>query len=79
MTPAPPAWPPWPAPPRRKPAAYLQADTPADNDPELLDQLPIAAAAFTSAPDRIKEALLTAFDIQASTAATCTRSPAGLP
>ncbi|MGH3193925.1 MAG: recombinase family protein [Streptosporangiaceae bacterium] len=43
----------------------LQADTPQDNDPALLDHLPIAAAVFTDAPGRIKEALLTAFDIQA--------------
>ena len=43
----------------------LQAAAPPDNDPDLLDLLPTAAAAFTDAPDRIKEALLTAFDIQA--------------
>jgi site-specific DNA recombinase len=45
--------------------ADLQAAAPPDNDPDLLDVLPIAAAIFTDAPDRIKEALLTAFDIQA--------------
>jgi hypothetical protein len=45
--------------------ADLQAAAPPDNDPALLDLLPIAAALFTDAPDRIKEALLTAFDIQA--------------
>ncbi len=36
-----------------------------DNDPALLDTLPIAAAVLVGAPDRIKEALLAAFDIQA--------------
>lgn len=43
----------------------LQATAPPDNDPALLDLLPHAAGVFTDAPDRIKEALLTAFDIQA--------------
>ncbi len=45
--------------------ADLNAAAPPDNDPALLDTLPIAAALFTDAPDRIKEALLAAFDIQA--------------
>ena len=45
--------------------ADLEAAAPPDNDPALLDLLPVAAALFTDAPDRIKEALLTAFDIQA--------------
>jgi len=43
----------------------VQAAAPADNHPDLLDKLPIAAAVFTDAPDRIKAALLAAFDIQA--------------
>ena len=43
----------------------LQAAAPPQNYPELLDRLPIAAAVFTDAPDRIKALLLTAFDIQA--------------
>lgn len=43
----------------------LQAAAPPDNDPALLDLLPTAAGIFTDAPDRIKEALLTAFDIHA--------------
>lgn len=41
----------------------LQAAVPDDSDPDLLDALPIASAVFTSAPDRIKEGLLAAFDI----------------
>jgi len=45
--------------------AELQAAAPPDNDPDLLDRLPHATAAFGAAPDRIKEALLAAFDIQA--------------
>ena len=45
--------------------AGLHAAAPPENDPDLLDLLPVAAALFTSAPDRIKEALLAAFDIQA--------------
>jgi hypothetical protein len=43
----------------------LLASAVPENYPEPLDQLPIATAAFTDAPDRIKAALLTAFDIQA--------------
>ena len=42
----------------------LQADTPADNDLSLLDLLPVAAGLFADALARIREALLTAFDIQ---------------
>ena len=42
----------------------LQADTPQDNDLSLLDLLPVAAGLFTDAPARIRETLLTAFDIQ---------------
>jgi DNA invertase Pin-like site-specific DNA recombinase len=45
--------------------ADLQASAPPDNDPDLLGRLPHATAAFAAAPDRIKEALLAAFDIQA--------------
>ena len=43
----------------------LQADTPPDDDLSLLDLLPVAAGLFADAPARIREALLTAFDIQA--------------
>jgi hypothetical protein len=43
----------------------LQAETPQDNDLSLLDLLPVAAGLFADAPDRIREALLAAFDIQA--------------
>ncbi|MGH3125339.1 MAG: hypothetical protein ACRDND_30525, partial [Streptosporangiaceae bacterium] len=43
----------------------LQAETPQDNDLSLLDLLPVAAGLFADAPDRIGEALLAAFDIQA--------------
>jgi len=45
--------------------AELAAAAPQDNDPSLLDQLPIAAHVLADAPARIKEALLAAFDIQA--------------
>jgi len=43
----------------------LASAAPPDHDPALLDLLPHAAGIFTRAPDRIKEALLAAFDIQA--------------
>jgi len=42
----------------------LHAETPHDSDPALLDLLPIAAKVLPGAPDRIKTALLAAFDIQ---------------
>jgi site-specific DNA recombinase len=45
--------------------AALQADTPHDHDPALLDQLPTLAGFMADAPRRIKQALFTAFDIQA--------------
>jgi DNA invertase Pin-like site-specific DNA recombinase len=45
--------------------AEIQAAAPPDNDPGLLDQLPIAARVLADAPDRIKAALLDAFQIQA--------------
>ncbi len=40
--------------------ATVQAD-----DPTLLDELPLAGDILTAAPDRIKEAIYAAFDIQA--------------
>jgi hypothetical protein len=43
----------------------LQAAAPRDNDLSLLDLLPVVAGLFADAPARIREALLTAFDIQA--------------
>jgi site-specific DNA recombinase len=43
----------------------LESATPQADDPALLDELPYAAAALPDAPDSIKQALLTAFDIQA--------------
>ncbi len=46
-------------------AALHAAAAPASHDPRLLDDLPIAAAVLPSAPDRIKAALINAFDIQA--------------
>jgi site-specific DNA recombinase len=45
--------------------AALQAAATPDNDPTLLDELPFAAGILPCAPDRIKQALLTAFDINA--------------
>ncbi len=45
--------------------AALQATATPDNDPTLLDELPTLAGALPGAPDRIKQALLTAFDINA--------------
>jgi hypothetical protein len=44
--------------------ADLEAATPQGNDPALLDELPMAASFLPDPPDHIKEALLTAFDIQ---------------
>jgi hypothetical protein len=46
-------------------AGALQATAIPDNDPTLLDELPTAAGVLAHAPDRIKQALLTAFDIYA--------------
>jgi len=43
----------------------LQASTPAQDDPALLDQLPYAAGIFAQAPDRIQQAILAAFQVQA--------------
>ena len=43
----------------------LQATAIPDNDPTLLDELPTAAGLLAHAPDRITQALLTAFDIYA--------------
>jgi len=43
----------------------LEAAIPHDTDPALLDTLPIAAGILADAPDRIKAALLAAFDISA--------------
>jgi DNA invertase Pin-like site-specific DNA recombinase len=45
--------------------AALQATTPHGNDPALLDDLPTLAGTMAGAPDRIKQTLLTAFDIYA--------------
>jgi len=45
--------------------ATLETATPQASDPALLDQLPTAAGVMTGAPDRIKAALMAAFDIQA--------------
>ena len=45
--------------------AALHAATPAGTDPALLDQLPTIAAALADAPDKIKAALIAAFDISA--------------
>jgi site-specific DNA recombinase len=45
--------------------AELETAAPPDNDPGLLDQLPTAARVLADAPDRIKAALLAAFQIQA--------------
>src|ERR1035441_7355544 len=45
--------------------AALQATATPDNDPTLLDELPFAASVLPGASDRIKQALLTAFDIHA--------------
>jgi hypothetical protein len=45
--------------------ATLQTAAPQSSDPALLDQLPIAATVMAGAPDRIKAALMAAFDIQA--------------
>jgi site-specific DNA recombinase len=43
----------------------LQATAIPDTDPTLLDELPTAADVLARAPDRIKQALFTAFDIYA--------------
>ena len=43
----------------------LESATAPDNDPALLDMLPIAAAVLADAPSRIKQAILAAFDIHA--------------
>jgi hypothetical protein len=43
----------------------LESAAAPDNDPALLDALPIAAAVLAAAPSRIKEAVLAAFDIHA--------------
>jgi hypothetical protein len=43
----------------------LQATATPDNDPALLDELPTAAGVLAHAPDRITQALLTAFGIYA--------------
>jgi hypothetical protein len=45
--------------------AGLEAAAPEDNDPALLDTLPVAAGILDRAPARIKEALLAAFQVQA--------------
>src|ERR1039457_6757578 len=45
--------------------AALQATAAPDNDPTLLDDLPTVAGILPDAPDRIKLALLAAFDINA--------------
>jgi len=45
--------------------AAAQAATPADDDPALLDALPYAADIFQDAPDRIQQAILAAFQVQA--------------
>jgi hypothetical protein len=42
----------------------IQADQPAEDDPALLDELPYAAAAFTTAPENLKAKIYAAFDIQ---------------
>jgi hypothetical protein len=42
----------------------LTASQPAEDDPTLINELPYAAAAFTSAPDHIKAKLYAAFGIQ---------------
>lgn len=46
-------------------AALQDTAAPQDHDPALLDQLPTAAAVMAAAPQRIREALINAFDIQA--------------
>ena len=43
----------------------LEQAAPPDNDPGLLDQLPVLSRVLADAPDRIKAALLTAFQVQA--------------
>ena len=43
----------------------LQSAAPEDNDPGLLDAMPVAAGILDSAPAPIKEALLAAFQVQA--------------
>jgi hypothetical protein len=45
--------------------AALAAAAPADTDPDLLDKLPIAARVLADAPERIKAALIAAFEINA--------------
>ena len=43
----------------------LEQAAPPDDDPGLLDQLPVLSRVLADAPDRIKAALLTAFQVQA--------------
>jgi hypothetical protein len=45
-------------------ADQIEAAQPAEDDPALLDELPYAADAFTSAPEPIKAKIYAAFDIQ---------------
>jgi len=45
--------------------AALETATPQGTDPALLDELPYAAGLLDNAPDHIKQAIYTAFDIQA--------------
>jgi hypothetical protein len=42
----------------------IETAQPAQDDPALLDELPYAAAAFTTAPEHIKAKIYAAFDIQ---------------
>jgi hypothetical protein len=42
----------------------IEAAQPAQDDPALPDELPYAAAAFTTAPENVKAKIYAAFDIQ---------------
>ena len=57
--------------------ADLQAAAPPDNDPALLDLLPIAAALFTDAPTGSKKPCSPRSTSRPSTGTTRTRSPSG--
>jgi hypothetical protein len=57
----------------------LDSATTRDNDPSLLDELPMLGDILTGAPPRLLETLLGASTSRPSTTRTCTSSPSGPP
>jgi hypothetical protein len=55
----------------------IEAAQPAQDDPALLDELPYAATAFTTAPENVKAKIYAAFDIRVLYRAPSSRPPSG--